>query len=243
VVAAFGTTPAFAVNCLSFVVFTSGLLAVHPRPANRLANSSLRESIRILSAEPMLLIYLAVVVTVSFVTDPINTESPAIAHLLGLPATWAGAIVGLFGGGAVLAGFTIAGRIAAPRRLAVTLVAMGIGIAGQAFAHDRATLLAFAAIAGFGYLSSNAAATTLLQLGVAEGHRGRVMALWSVAFLGSRPLASFLDGTIASALGVRAALIVMALPAFAVAAVLILVARSRPLASPGSLRPPESAGD
>jgi hypothetical protein len=51
------------------------------------------------------------------------------------------------------------------------------------------------------------------------------MALWSVAFLGSRPLASFLDGTIASAFGVRAAVIVMAVPAFAVSALVLRTAR------------------
>jgi len=38
------------------------------------------------------------------------------------------------------------------------------------------------------------------------------MALWSVAFLGSRPLASLLDGGIASLAGPRVATAVMALP-------------------------------
>ena len=46
------------------------------------------------------------------------------------------------------------------------------------------------------------------------------MALWSVAFLGLRPVASLADGAIAGAFGVRVAGVVLALPAF-VAAVLI----------------------
>ena len=77
-------------------------------------------------------------------------------------------------------------------------------------------------VAGFGYLGSNTAATTRLQLGVAENQRGRIMALWSIAFLGLRPLASLVDGAIAGAFGVRAAGVALAVPAFAIA---VLVGR------------------
>ena len=80
--------------------------------------------------------------------------------------------------------------------------------------------LAFLFVAGFGYLASNTAATSFLQLGVAETQRGRIMALWSIAFLGLRPVASLIDGAIASAFGVRTAGVVLALPAF-VAALLL----------------------
>ena len=41
------------------------------------------------------------------------------------------------------------------------------------------------------------------------------MALWSVAFLGLRPIASLTDGAIAGAFGVRAAGVVLAVPALA----------------------------
>jgi hypothetical protein len=71
----------------------------------------------------------------------------------------------------------------------------------------------FLFVAGFGYLGSNASATSFLQLGVGESQRGRIMALWSIAFLGLRPVASLVDGAIASAFGVRVAGVVLALPA------------------------------
>ena len=76
-------------------------------------------------------------------------------------------------------------------------------------------------MAGAGYLAGQTRATTRLQLEVGEHERGRVMALWSVAFLGSRPLASLLDGGIASLAGPRVATAVMALPAFVVALLLL----------------------
>jgi len=45
------------------------------------------------------------------------------------------------------------------------------------------------------------------------------MALWSIAFLGVRPLASLVDGAIAGTAGVRVATVAMAVPAFAGAVV------------------------
>ena len=85
--------------------------------------------------------------------------------------------------------------------------------------------LGFLAVAGFGYLASNTSATSRLQLEVAEHQRGRIMALWSVAFLGLRPVASLADGAIAGAFGVRAAGVVLALPALAVAGAIYFLQR------------------
>jgi hypothetical protein len=47
------------------------------------------------------------------------------------------------------------------------------------------------------------------------------MTLWSIAFLGLRPLASLTDGAIASAAGVRVAGVVLSLPALAAAIFLL----------------------
>jgi hypothetical protein len=41
------------------------------------------------------------------------------------------------------------------------------------------------------------------------------MALWGVAFIGVRPLASLIDGAVATWLGVRSGAVVMAIPALA----------------------------
>ena len=76
-------------------------------------------------------------------------------------------------------------------------------------------------ICGFGYLASATAATARLQLEVAESQRGRIMALWGIAFLGVRPFASLLDGAIAAVFGVRVAGVVLALPALAGAAIIL----------------------
>ena len=129
----------------------------------------------------------------------------------------------------MLAAFTLAGRVAgSPSRMAATLIMLGGGIVALALSPWLWLAYVVLFVAGFGYLASNTSATARLQLGVEEAQRGRIMALWSVAFLGLRPLASLVDGTLAGAFGVRVAGVCLALPALAAAAV-ILRLRDRPL--------------
>ena len=76
-------------------------------------------------------------------------------------------------------------------------------------------------IAGYGYLTSSTTTTAALQLGVDPSQRGRIMAIWSVAFVGVRPFSALLDGGIASGFGLRAAGVVFALPALVMAGLLL----------------------
>ena len=55
--------------------------------------------------------------------------------------------------------------------------------------------------------------------------RGRIMALWSVAFLGLRPIASITDGAIAGAFGVRAAGVSLSVPVLLAAVGIIFLQR------------------
>ncbi|MCS7051134.1 MAG: MFS transporter, partial [Thermomicrobium sp.] len=224
VIAVAGPPIAFAVNSLSFVVFTVGLLLVRPAPQEQPERRpSFLTSLTLLREQPRLAVYLAVVVAVSVASDPVNAQSPALANAYGADPAWAGAIVGAFGAGAVSAGVLVGGRQPSASRIAVTLLVMAAGIAGLGSAPWLSIGLTLVFGAGFGYLASNAAATANLQLGVPESARGRMMALWSIAFLGTRPFASMLNGVVAEALGVRVAAIVMALPA-AVLGVAVLTA-------------------
>jgi hypothetical protein len=108
-----------------------------------------------------------------------------------------------------------------------TLLMLGGGIVAFAVTPWLALALPILFVAGFGYLASNTHATARLQLGVDAWERGRVMALWSVAFLGLRPFASLLDGALAAAFGVRVAAVVLALPALGCAAWVAARARTR----------------
>ena len=121
----------------------------------------------------------------------------------------------------------LTGRVAASRRrLGVTLTVLGSAVALFALAPSFEVALVILVVAGFAYLTGNSGTTSRLQLDVADEHRGRIMALWSVAFLGLRPVASLVDGALASAFGVRVAGVALALPALA-AGIALLIPRVR----------------
>jgi MFS family permease len=230
-----GIPASFAINSGSYLVLVVGVLLVQPA-ARRLAGrgeARLRASLRLVREPPRLLAFLLIVTAVGFASDPINTEAPAFAHAFGRPDTDSGYLIGAFGAGAVAAAFLLAGRVAGSRwRMLTTLVLLGAGVIGFSLVHSLDVAYAFLAIAGFGYLASNTSATSRLQLDVAPHHRGRVMALWSVAFLGLRPIASLTDGAIAGAFGVRSAGVVLALPAlFGALAILVVERRRNPRAA------------
>jgi MFS family permease len=224
-----GIAAAFAVNAGSYLVFTLALALVNPRRQERPESTRLRDSVELLRRDPRLAVALAIVAAVGFTSDPINTLSPAFAHAFDRPDTTAGYIIGTFGAGAVLAAFMLAGRQPTRVRTAFTLTLLGGGVVAFSLSPFLPIALACLFVAGFGYLASNTAATSFLQLGVAENQRGRIMALWSIAFLGLRPFASLVDGAIASSFGVRAAGIALAIPALLAAA---LLARWRPAERP-----------
>jgi MFS family permease len=223
-----GIPASFAINAGSYLVLVAGVLVVRPAPQRRAsrAETRLRESLRLVRGQPRLMAFLLIVTAVGFASDPVNTEAPAFAHAFGHPDTDAGYLIGAFGAGAVAAAFLLAGRVAGSRRrMLATLLLLGIGIVGFSVTPWLEVALGFLAVAGFGYLASNTHASSRLQLEVAEHQRGRIMALWSVAFLGLRPVASLTDGAIAGAFGVRAAGVVLALPALAIAGAIYFLQR------------------
>ena len=225
-----GIPASFAINSASYLLLVVGVLVVRTEPRRRAsrAETRLRESLRLVRRQPRLIAFLLIVAAVGFASDPVNTEAPAFARVFGKPDTWAGVIIGAFGAGAVAAAFLLAGRVAgSSRRMLFTLSLLGGGVIAFSLTPWLSLGFVFLAVGGFGYLASNTSATSRLQLEVAEHQRGRIMALWSVAFLGLRPLASLADGGIAGAFGVRAAGVVLAVPVLLVAALLLAAGRRR----------------
>jgi len=229
VVTAVGISAAFAVNAGSYLALVVGVSLISPprRPERRAGSTRLRDTFRLIRSEPRLGAYLVIVMLVGFASDPINTLAPAFAHEFGRPDTDAGLLIGVFGAGAVLAALVMTGRVAASRRrLGVTLTVLGSAVALFALAPSFEVALVILVVAGFAYLTGNSGTTSRLQLDVSDEHRGRIMALWSVAFLGLRPVASLVDGALASAFGVRVAGVALALPALA-AGIALLIPRVR----------------
>lgn len=224
VISQLGIPWAFAFNACSYLVLVAALMVVRPRaqatPAGR--RPKMRETLRAAAADRRIVALLVVTAALSFTLDPVSTLAPAYAReVLGRPDTLAGWLLGTFGIGSVIAAFTLTGRIQQSwRRLAVVVGGFGLALVGYALSPALWVSLVFLVIMGAGFLGSSTAATTRLLLTVPVEHHGRFMAIWSALFLGFRPLASLIDGAIAS-VDVRAAALAMAVPTVAAAAWLL----------------------
>lgn len=216
VVSSFGVPWAIALNTLTYAVLVGALLFVRPTPQARAAGArpALRESLGTVRRDERLIALLGVVASVSFTLDPATTLSPAYAAtVFRQPDTLVGFLIGAFGVGAVIAAFTASGGTATPyRRIGAMLSVSVFGLV--LFALVPVLPVAFFALGccGFGYLAGHTRANALLQLSVPDAQRGRVMAIWSVCFLGGRPMASLIDGAVASVAGVQIATLLMAIP-------------------------------
>lgn len=225
-----GIPAAFGLNALSYLALIISLLVVHPRPQpdRPTVRPKLRESLALVRGDPRLRILLIAVMVVAITSDPVTTLTPGFAtEVFGHRDTWVGALIGAYGTGAVIAALR-AGRIRDPERtLAMGLTIMGGGTLAFALAPGIGVGLAGMLVAGYGYLTSSTTTSAALQLGVEDAQRGRIMAIWSVAFVGVRPFGSLADGAAATAWGLRPAGVVFALPALVMAGVLLVRPGSR----------------
>jgi MFS family permease len=231
VVGHFGVSTAFALNALSYFALVVALGFIHPRPqAQRAAEPPrLLDGVRIVRNNPRLAALVLVVTAVSVTQDPVSTLTPGFAKaVFHHHDTYAGVLIGAFGLGAAVAGLIMARRtVIRASRLPFAAALMGGSMV--VFGLSPSIPVAYVALfcAGLGFLLSNTTATTIVQLEVDDQQRGRVMAIWTVAFLGARPFASLGDGAIANALGLRGAAVVMAVPALLAAVVGGIAVRRR----------------
>jgi hypothetical protein len=116
------------------------------------------------------------------------------------------------------------------------------GLAAFALSPWLGVALVGMVLAGFGYLSAQTRTSTLMYRHVGDHERGRIMALWGVAFIGLRPIASLVDGAIAAVAGVTVATLAMALPAaVAVGVAWSLERRERALTAVTTATTPEGS--
>lgn len=164
--------------------------------------------------QPTVQLLLVGVTAVGIGADPVLTLTPPLSASFGAGATLVGAFASAFGVGAG-AVFVILGmlrrRIGLERSGAVGLAALAVGTALAGISPNATLALGAFALAGAGMTTSLTAFSTLIQQVLPEELRGRVMALWSMAFLGSRPVAAALNGAIADATTVRTAHLIVAL--------------------------------
>lgn len=218
VLVAWGPGVAFSINALSYLPLVGGLLLIRARPLSRPPRTSIWVGFRHLRTDPTLAVLLVGVMALGFGADPIITLTPALAH--GLvdstftnPDGLVGLLISAFGAGAMVAALLMVRVRSRWDHIAVATGGLGLlaaGMVGLALAPTAGLALISLGLAGMGFLFGTTSLTSAMHLRIPEELRGRIMALWGVAFLGSRPVAAFLDGTVADLVSPSAAAFVAA---------------------------------
>jgi MFS family permease len=235
-IASIGSGWCFAINAVSFAFVVAALVAIRKdqllvTPRATRARGQLIEGFRYVAARPVLRDALVMMAVVGCLTYEFQTTLPLLAGQTfhGDAATY-GFFTASMGVGAVAGGLVAAGRRGrSTRRLVNTALGFGVVLVLAALAPTALTEeLALLAV-GAGSVTFLALGNTTLQLEADPEMRGRVMSLWSVAFMGTTPIGGPLVGFVAGALGAR-----MGLGIGAAAAVFAGLYGLRRLARPGS---------
>ncbi|HMD31775.1 MAG TPA: MFS transporter [Candidatus Acidoferrales bacterium] len=201
----------FFVNGVSFIAVITGLLMmrVKEREIRSGSTDALQEAMegfRYALGSPTILALLLLVALVSAVGVPYTVLMPIVADriLHGGPRTL-GLLMGATGVGAMMGALTLAmhrgvrglGRIAAA-------AACGFGASLVLFSFSRWFAVSMVLLIPVGYcvMLQMAATNTLLQTMAPDRLRGRVMALYSMMFMGMAPVGSLGAGFAADRLGV-----------------------------------------
>jgi MFS family permease len=174
-----------------------------------------------------ILLLLAIVGAVTLAEDPILVLSPAVTTRLHIPSATAGYFIAALGWGVVLGSLpptSVRGNDAkyASRRAAISLLILGASIFVFAWGFSFKLSLVATIVAGAaGLFTGTAAQTALLrhrqEIGADVATVASVAALWAIAWAGTKPFASLLDGWLAVHIGTVATCGVLVLPAFSIA--------------------------
>lgn len=212
-IATVGIGACFLLNAASYVVLIVVLSrldrsALTPKPVSPRARGQVREGLRYVWSTPSLrtpLVMMAIIGTLSY---EFTVTLPLFARFtFDGDATTFGLLTSAMGLGAVVGGLITASRGRSGLD-AVARTGMVFGALILLAALSPTLPLAVLALVAVGAASITfiARTNTTMQLGADPTMRGRVMALWTVAFIGSTPIGGPLVGFVAEELGPRFAL-------------------------------------
>jgi len=201
----------FLINALSYLAVLASLLAIRLPPA-RLNSTPPRHMLTDLAEgfgyafrfRPVRALLL-LAMTISFLGSSYSVLMPVFAQeiLRGDSDTY-GFLNSAAGSGALLAATLLASRkniAGLGEWIALAPALLGMGLIGLSFSQMFWLSLLIVMVNGFAVMTHMAASNTVLQSIVDENKRGRVMSLYTVAFMGTLPLGSLTSGFVASQLG------------------------------------------
>jgi MFS family permease len=215
IAAALGLTLCFTCNAVSFgaVLISLALMRTSELfPARKVERKKhqVRNGLRYVRTTPELLIPLVMISVVGTLAWEFQVTLPLMASkVFGGNVASYGVMASVMGVGAVAGGLISTARSSVrSTTLCVAAIGWGIAILAAAFAPDMALELVALLFVGYGSITFNSFAKTSLQLAAKPTMRGRVMALWALAWLGSTPVGGPIVGWIGQEAGARWSLVV-----------------------------------
>ena len=244
-IALWGVEPCFALNALSFGAMLIALRRMDPAalraaPIASREPGAVRAALRYVRRSPELAIPLGMMAVVGTLAFNFQTVLPLLARFsFGGGASTYAAMLAAMGVGSVAGALAIGahGRVG-PRLLAGTAMTLGALAMLAAAAPTLPLEIAVLAPLGATTVVFAASVNSALQLAVSPQMRGRVMALYSIVFLGSTPLGGPLSGWLSQAVSPRAGLVLAGVAAL-VAGLAARVAFARSEVATGAYRLPD----
>ena len=200
----------FLADGLSYLAVVASLLLMRlklgtPAGSRQRVWEDFREGLTYVRHFGPILSLLTLLALVGLVGLPYTVLLPVIASrtLLG-DAHTLGFLMAAMGVGALAGALYLASRstiIGLGRLVPVATIVFGIGLVGVGLSRWYPLSLVLMVVAGAGFMVHMAATNTLIQTLVEERMRGRVMSLYTVAFLGMAPFGSLLAGAVANHIG------------------------------------------
>ena len=251
VAAGLGLALCFALNAVSFVIvmFTLRLMRAseiaRPPRAPR-APRQVREGMRYVGHTPALLLPLLMIALIGTLAWEFQVSLPLVASAtFHGGAGLYGAMISTMGAGAVVGGLVSASRKhIGTRALALSAIGWGLAITLAAVAPTLPLEFVALVFVGYGSITFNSYGKIVMQLGSRPDMRGRVMALWALAWVGSTPIGGPIVGWIGQELGARWSLLIGGVPTLIIGLALypVLAGMDRPdLAEPPAPGAPASA--
>jgi MFS family permease len=217
VIAIAGVGPCFALNSLTFAVMILALWRMDPAelrepPIPSRERGAVRAGLRYVRRTPALAVPLALMALVGTFGLNFQVILPLLARFSfdGGASTYAG-LVAAMGVGSVIGALLTGAHGRTDARL-IAGAALGFGVLALLAALMPTVLLEIPVLAllGGAAVTFAAAINSSLQLAVEPEMRGRVMALYSIVFLGSTPIGGPLAGWLSQAYDPRVALLLAA---------------------------------
>lgn len=249
-IAGVGVAPCFFFNAASFLAVIGALAVMRPAELHRSAPAprepgQVRAGLRHVWQTPSLLVPLVMLAVISVLAYNYSVILPLLTKtVFGRGGGSYGALSAAMGVGALGGALLMASRARPSRRLLLGgAFVFGVATISLALApgyYAGLAVLVFLGAAGVLFISTTNA---MLQLNAEDAMRGRVMALWSIVFLGSTPIGGPVTGLLVRGLGVRWAIGIGGIAAMVAAVGAELALRHRRLVEQGCCEAPACLPD